>query len=110
MDGVSLKLNFSIGFSIGDNVKWPSFFHLVGQKGSSFDMIVSKEGKIFKTFILFVWIMKHNLRFLKISFCMGKHCLLIRNGFIEHVTWVLALDHERKGYLQAQKMFKGSQD
>jgi len=54
--------------------------------------------------------MKHNLRFLKISFCMGKHCLLIRNGFIEHVTWVLALDHERKGYLQAQKMFKGSQD
>jgi len=54
MDRVSIKLNFSMSVSTSENVKYPFNFHLVGQKGLSFDLRVLKEGKIFSTFILLV--------------------------------------------------------
>jgi hypothetical protein len=61
--------------------------------------------------------MKHNRGFSKNSFSHGKASLTnpdcspsIRKGFIGYIIWVLAIGYLIKWYLQAQKVFNGSQE
>jgi hypothetical protein len=76
MDRVSWELKFFVFF--GENINWAFVSCFVGHKGSSLTWGFHRKEKVFKVFILLVWIIKHNQSFLKNSFRIEKHCVPIQ--------------------------------